>query len=219
MYEQLDLIQKLKDSEEIKRKVSEKDIPSGSDNKHPVPTYASKLGHQRNVTRKNLITANLKNKHSEQDSNANKLELKQKEKMSELVNLNNDIIQDTNPPSSSYCEKSNHHDFKTVTHKKRRNGTTLGTNTEKCEISAVESRRSMFISRLAPDTTVDKLQKHLLQYNITSLSIEKLKIQSSDIAAFKIVTTVSMEKSINNPEIWPRFTILRPFREQRKLSA
>lgn len=105
--------------------------------------------------------------------------------------------------------------WKTVTHRRRKNKTTLGANTSELSIAAVESRRSIFVSRLSPDTTSEKLRQYLVGVNIRPLSVEKLDIRSKEIAAFKVVVQQSDEKRATACELWPKYTIIRPFRQPR----
>lgn len=124
-----------------------------------------------------------------------------------------DTLTATNVSESGVATKeANSLDFKQVTYKKRRSNTTLGTSNLVSEIKAVESRKTIFISRLYPNTTPEQLQKHLKQNNIQYVNVEKLTIQSNEVAAFKVQIPTSQEKNIFNPETWPQYTIIRPFR-------
>lgn len=97
----------------------------------------------------------------------------------------------------------------------KRGNTTLGANTNKLGISAVESRRHIFVSRLNPDTTSDQLMLHLKGNNVNVHNVEKLEIQSREIAAFKVHVPFSDLKTMFDPLIWPKYTIVRPFKEPR----
>uniref|UniRef100_A0A1Y1KA50 Phorbol-ester/DAG-type domain-containing protein n=1 Tax=Photinus pyralis TaxID=7054 RepID=A0A1Y1KA50_PHOPY len=116
--------------------------------------------------------------------------------------------------------KSPSHDrFTVVTHKKKKTAPTiLGTRVE-CDITAVVSRRNVFISRLHPNTTVDQLTNYIQKQNISVLAVEKLETQSDTISAFKIVIPTTEAYNIYKPEIWPQYTIIRPYRQPRNFPA
>src|SRR3978361_1365767 len=78
-------------------------------------------------------------------------------------------------------------------------------------ITAVESRRHIFISRLNPDTTIDQLKQHLNSNNIQVVDLERLNTKSADIAAFRLQVPFSDMKKVFDPTMWPKYTILRPF--------
>lgn len=148
------------------------------------------------------------------------MEVKQRNVMNELINLAGTEF----GPKASHARHiaqppeiadSAGAKWKTVTHKRKKNHTTLGANTGELSIAAVESRRSIFVSRLSPDTTSEKLQQYLVGVNIKPLNIEKLDIRSKEIAAFKVVVQQSDEKRTIDGELWPKYTIIRPFRQPR----
>lgn len=101
----------------------------------------------------------------------------------------------------------------------RRTDTILGSNINNLEIKAVESRRHIFISRLSPETTEDQIKKHLLNNNIPTLQVEKLATRSNDIAAFKVQVPFSEMKKTFDSTIWPKYTILRPYRAPKKMTG
>lgn len=148
------------------------------------------------------------------------IESKQQTVMDAIINLERD--------NSSHRIQRSHRPFvqsagtsgeawKTVNYKARRNKhkTVLGANTSELSIVAVESRRNIFVSRLSPDTTPEQLQRHLEENKVKPLSVQKLDIKSKDIAAFKVVVQQSDEKHASNSELWPKYTIIRPFRQPK----
>lgn len=86
------------------------------------------------------------------------LERKQQEKINQLININSDIPRHQSTQNSDDNFKmitSENTEFKKANKKKSKNNnrrTTIGVNTEKCEITAVESRHAVFVSRLDPNT-------------------------------------------------------------------
>lgn len=177
----------------------------------------------------NACTKPVKNNDSSSRNKVNSLELLEREQravMGRIINLQVDNSskkgyqaqvqtaagREESPPQPSSQSSSS---WKTVTHRKKRARTILGANTGGLSIAAVESRRNIFVSRLSPDTTVDQLRQHLESNNIKPLEIEKLGIKSKDIAAFKLVIQQSDEKQAVNSELWPKYTIIRPFRQPR----
>lgn len=162
-----------------------------------------------------------------QPNNLEAMESRQRAVMSGVINLAEDGSFSTAPyvkaatkrttlrSSATPNTNSNEVSWRTVTHRKKRNKTTLGENTSGLSIAAVESRRSIFISRLSPDTTPEMLRQHLVENDIEPSSIEKLDIKSSEIAAFRVVIQQSDEKRAVRGEIWPKYTIIRPFRRPR----
>lgn len=105
--------------------------------------------------------------------------------------------------------------FSKVTYRNRRNKTTLGSSRDQCQITAVESRREIFVSRLHPNTTLDQIKAHLQDKNIKSLAVDKLPIKSDQVAAFKITVSHMESNAIQQPEVWPKYTIIRPYRKTR----
>lgn len=101
--------------------------------------------------------------------------------------------------------------------KTKRGGTTFGSNTSKMAISAVESRRHIFVSRLHPNTSTEQLSQHLLENSIPILDVERLDTVSKEIAAFKVQVAYSDVKKIYNPDIWPKYTIIRPYRAPKNM--
>lgn len=145
------------------------------------------------------------------------LENKQRAVMNEIINLqkedsNSSLVHSHTVQSAANGGESS---WKTMTYKKKKNRTILGANTGELSIAAVESRRSIFVSRLSPDTTSERIRKHLEDNNIKPLEVEKLGIKSKDIAAFKLVVQQSDEKQATKSELWPKYTIIRPFRQPR----
>ncbi|KAF5285669.1 hypothetical protein FQA39_LY16533 [Lamprigera yunnana] len=100
-----------------------------------------------------------------------------------------------------------------IDEKTKENNTTLGTNTEDCDLTAVNSRRNIFVARLHSETTVAQLTNHVTKHNIKILEIKKLEIESHSISAFKV--TILSNKVIYKPEIWPKYTTIRPFQLRR----
>lgn len=93
--------------------------------------------------------------------------------------------------------------------------TTLGSSVDDFCISAVESRKQIFVSRLNPNTTPEQIKIHLEGKQVKTLNIDKLEIQSKEIAAFRIQVASSDIKKIYDPLVWPKYTIIRPFREHK----
>ncbi|KAK4874507.1 hypothetical protein RN001_013867 [Aquatica leii] len=191
-------------------------IPSYSDvikNKNPVNNNAIETSSNKpNVNVSKIVTTD--------KSKSLKLLNKSKSKINEILNLNNDLPSDNMqlnnivPDEESLISNA---DYITVSNKrtKKINKTTLGTNINQCEITAVASRRQIFISRLSPNTTVNQLESHLKKQKITFCNIEKLQIRSTEIAAYKVTIPSTEETAIFNPENWPQFAIIRPFYNNR----
>lgn len=150
------------------------------------------------------------------------LESEQRAVMERMINLQMDEssnkkhqaqVQTAEDRGKSSSQSSS--SWKTVAYRRTKTKTILGANTGELSIAAVESRRNIFVSRLSPDTTIEQLQQHLKSNNIKPLEIEKLGIKSKDIAAFKLVVQQSDEKRAVSSELWPKYTIIRPFRQPR----
>lgn len=147
------------------------------------------------------------------------LENKQRNLMDRMINLAGDLVAAPRTQKTKVQSIGNPDEaaWNTVSYKKksRNNKTTLGANVNQLCIRAVESRRNVFISRLSPDTTVEKISQHLMEHKVEPLSIQKLEIKSKDVAAFKVVIQQSDETQIMNGEMWPKYTIIRPYRQPR----
>lgn len=104
--------------------------------------------------------------------------------------------------------------FTDVKHKRRK--MIRGSRTENASISAVESRKWIFVSRLQKHTTEEDLKSYLTENNIEIISCDKLVIRSDQIAAFKIGIPASLEENIYRSDLWPINTIVRPYINFRK---
>lgn len=162
--------------------------------------------------------------NASQSSNVKVMEARQRAAMNRVINLGKDGSGSAAPQVDIRLHKKSIQPAKTDTdapwttvsyNKRGRNRTTLGANTGELTIAAVESRRSIFVSRLSPDTTPEMLKQHLEASEVKPLSIEKLVIKSEEIAAFKVVVQQSDEKRATSSEVWPRYTIIRPYRQPR----
>lgn len=95
--------------------------------------------------------------------------------------------------------------------------TIIGKNTDGTAIiSAVEGRKHFFISRLKPTTTVEDLTTYLNSKNLTNANCTKLSIRSDTIAAFKVSVAASEANKILDSDLWPKFTIIRPYRYRKQ---
>lgn len=147
------------------------------------------------------------------------LERKQREVMSEVIGLgrgvsNSEKVQEFGV-ATRVAPDNDDTTWKTASSKRKKKRTILGANTDMLPIAAVESRRNVFVSRLRPETTSEQIRKHLEDNKINPLEVEKLDIRSKDIAAFKIVIQQSDEKQASCCDLWPKYTIIRPYRQPR----
>lgn len=80
-------------------------------------------------------------------------------------------------------------------------------------ISAAENRKWIFVSQLINTTKVEDVTKYLTENNIKALECEKLDIRNTNIAAFKIAVEEGVYEQMFDSDLWPRNTIVRPFRK------
>ncbi|KAK4880949.1 hypothetical protein RN001_004268 [Aquatica leii] len=192
-----------------------------------IPSYSDVIKNKKSVNNKAIETSsnkpnadNVSKIVTTDKSKSLKLLNKQKSKINEILNLNNDLPSNNIQLNNIVLDEESligNTDYITVSNKrtKKTNKTTLGTNINQCEITAVASRRQIFISRLSPNTTVNQLQSHLKKQNITFCNIEKLQIRSTEIAAYKVTIPSTEETAIFNPDNWPQFATIRPFYNNR----
>lgn len=140
--------------------------------------------------------------HNKPVDNTEELELVQRQKMTHIVNINNDLSDENNLKKT----------FNTNRNQKK---TIRGTCIEKSDITAVESRKYVFISRLHPNTTCEQLKSHMKRQNLIYQDAEKLTIKSENISAFKVAVKLSKEKEMYNSDKWPQHTIIRPYRQSK----
>lgn len=220
IFYQKELIESLKKQVQLYEKLQLNAVPKEAPSKQ-VNNESTKLNLIKQTKNSNCLDLQLDTHSAPLNSNiknpvpstyAKALGTKQRQKCDELININSDIKSD----NSIFEQNKDKKEIRPVANKKRKhnNNTTLGNLTDNCEISAIESRRSLFVSRLKPTTTGEQLAKHLTNYKIKYTNIEKLNIKSEEIAAFKITVPVSEVDNINNSQAWPKYTIIRPFRRQ-----
>lgn len=182
---------------------------------HPKQLEAQKAN--KSNTNQNLETINDDKNPNFKENYADVLKNAQEKKCDQLININSDTYlknkrvineKSTDIPTSSLKNK------KSTQKNKTDNKTVVGTATDKCVIKGVESRRAIFISRLSPSTSTDQVNTHLEQFNIKSCTIQKLNIKSEEVAAFKILINASEISKINDPNVWPQHTIIRPYRHR-----
>ncbi|KAF5273025.1 hypothetical protein FQR65_LT04767 [Abscondita terminalis] len=147
----------------------------------------------------------------------------QNKTMKDIINLNgdNNKIRDAakKPEIALNTKPNKDNNFKVVTYNKNRmkkNKTTLGSSTTETDLTAVLSRRNILMSRLMPETTIAQVKNHVNRHNIKILEIEKIHIQTKSILAFKI--TIG-SNDMDNIYIWPKYTIVRPYREKKNFQA
>lgn len=99
--------------------------------------------------------------------------------------------------------------------KKRSKKTIRGSNTEDdLKIGAVESRRWIFVSQLKPDITEGDLSEYLTNKDIAIKGCKKLKISTTDIAAFKVAVAEEDTDKVYDSKLWPKNAIVREYDPQ-----
>uniref|UniRef100_A0A1Y1LQ03 Uncharacterized protein n=1 Tax=Photinus pyralis TaxID=7054 RepID=A0A1Y1LQ03_PHOPY len=206
LYDQLALQQKVNEVSFAKSDCVATSMKETFKHKSNAAPTITKLSQSQQISNKRSHIDN-KPTYSEITKNPN-----QGEKLQQLIHINSDVSDNNvNRPLSINTQT------KTQPIKSQlRNKTTIGNKVEECAISAVEARHSVFVSRLAPSTSTEQIKHHLKNQNIHCLDVEKLEIQSANIAAFKITIPVSEKSNIYKSDTWPMHTIIRPFRVPRR---
>ena len=169
---------------------------------------------QRQIQPQSHLAHNINGK----ELNAAVYEAQAQNKLQEIINLTKENQVEDDWKKVHYKKSSkyaNQRGEDNILPTKKRNTTTFGSNTQSLAITAIESRRHIFISRLSPSTTIDQLKAHLNNNNIQLMDLEKIQTKSTDIAVFKLQVPFSEVGRVFDPTIWPKYTILRPYREPK----
>lgn len=166
---------------------------------------------------------------------SNEMEVKQRQLMNELINLNSTSPKNAlvlserqsnliEVKSSEDVDKRNEEDINIpevleenndgfISPKNRRfkRKTVIGQNQCSTRLKAVNPLSWIFISQLEPDTTIEDVKSYLNDYDIKVMQCYKLRTYSKDIAAFRIGVKQSDEEKMFHEEMWPAKTIIRPY--------
>lgn len=77
----------------------------------------------------------------------------------------------------------------------------------------MENRKWVFVSQFRSDTTVEQISNYLNQNKVKFTDWVKLNIINKTVAAFKISAPENLVDSLFDVNLWPRNTIIRPYRK------
>lgn len=97
-----------------------------------------------------------------------------------------------------------------VHRKKVRKDPIIGSKTEVGKFRAVGKLEWVFLSRLAPEVSVEDLSKYLSDSNVIAECVE-LKAKHNTYKSFKIGVTSNLTSKVLDAEFWPSGTLVRKF--------
>lgn len=169
--------------------------------------------------------------HNLNEGSSLEMENKQRQIMSEIINLENsplknnhlaankqiisqhlDEIQNNNCVNNSDSKDSG---FIYPKNRKWKQKTVIGDKENAGKLRAVDPLSFIFVSRLEPNTTQEDVEMYLKDQDIIVNQCTKLKIFSNEIAAFKLAVRKADEQKVYCAQTWPRETIIRPYNSNR----
>ncbi|KAG8313001.1 hypothetical protein J6590_010093, partial [Homalodisca vitripennis] len=91
----------------------------------------------------------------------------------------------------------------------------IGSNTQRGGLKSVEKFKWVFISRCAPDTSVDDIVGYVTVDGIEVSKSEKLKTKYSDYSSFKVCILDKHFERVLCPDFWPEGVIVKEYDSPR----
>ncbi|KAJ4435183.1 hypothetical protein ANN_23759 [Periplaneta americana] len=96
---------------------------------------------------------------------------------------------------------------------KRQNTTTIGTmDPSNTDLQAGERRAWLYVGKLHPNTTTEKIKNHLQKQGIeTGIECDELTTKGT-LKAFRIAVPFERRSQVTTPEFWPQGVLVRQYR-------